>query len=79
MPEDVVEHYNLGTKTTKYGYIFITIKRRMYGLSQARILAQELLEARVVKRGYQKNEYTLVLWLQKLVQLYSLYVWDIWG
>ena len=44
MPKDVVEHYNLKTKVTKDGYIFIVIKRGMYGLPQAVLLAQELLE-----------------------------------
>ena len=43
MPEDFVEHYNLKTKATKYGYIVIAIKRGMYGLPQAVLLAQDLL------------------------------------
>ena len=74
MLEDVIEHYNLGTKPTKYGYIFINIKRRMYGLSQSGILAQEMLKERVGKSRYKKNEYTLGIWIQKLVQLYFPYV-----
>ena len=52
MPEYVIEHYNLKTKSTKDGYIFITIKRGMYGISQSELLAQELLEERVGKCGY---------------------------
>ena len=51
MPEYVVEHYNLKTKATKYGYIFIAIKRGMYGIPQTVLLAQELLEERVGKLG----------------------------
>ena len=43
MPEDIFEHYNLKTKSTKDGYIFIAIKRGMYILPQARLLAQEHL------------------------------------
>ena len=35
MPEDVVEYYNFKTKATKDGYIFIAIKRWMYGIPQA--------------------------------------------
>ena len=65
MPEDVVEHYNLKTKATKYGYIFTTTKRGINGLPQSRILAQELLEERVSKHGYYQSEYTLGLWLHK--------------
>ena len=52
MPEDVVKYYNLKTKSTKDGCIFITIKQRVYGLPQAGILTQELLEERVGKREY---------------------------
>ena len=39
MPEDVVEHYNLKRKSTKYGYIFISIKHGMWGLPQNGLLA----------------------------------------
>ena len=55
MLEDVVEHC----------YIFIAIKREMYGLPQAGLLSQGLLEERVGKRGYYQSEYTTVLWLHK--------------
>ena len=43
MPEDVVEHNNLKKTPTKDGYIFIAIKRGIYGLPQSGLLAQELL------------------------------------
>ena len=65
IPEDVVEHYNLKTKATKYDYIFIAIKRRMYGLPQSELLAQELIEEMGGKRGYYQSEYTQGRWLQK--------------
>ena len=40
MPEDVVKHYNLKTKATKYGYTSIAIKLRMYLLPQSGLLEQ---------------------------------------
>ena len=52
MPEDVVKNPNLKTKATKYGYIFIPIKRGMYRLTQAELLAKKPLEERVGKHGY---------------------------
>ena len=64
-PEDVVEYYNLKTKSTKNGYIFIAIKYGMHGLPQNELLVQELLEERVGKHGYYQTEYTPGLWLHK--------------
>ena len=58
MLEDVVEYYNLKTKSTKNGYIFIAIKYGMHGLPQNELLVQELLEERVGKHGYYQTEYT---------------------
>ena len=49
-------------KAAKDGYIFIAIKRGMYGLPQAGLLAQEILEEMVGKSGYYQSEYTPGLW-----------------
>ena len=65
MPEYFVEHYNLKNKSTKDGYIFVAIKRGMYGLPQSGLLAQEFLEERVGKRGYYQSDYTPGIWIHK--------------
>ena len=65
MPEDVVEHFNLKTKSTKDTYIYIAIKRGINGLTQSGLLAQELLEGRVGKYSYDQSEYTPRLCLHK--------------
>ena len=44
LPEDFIEEYNLQDKVTKDGYVYVKIRKGMYGLPQAGILAQELLE-----------------------------------
>ena len=44
MPEDVIEHYNLRDKATPDGYVYCEIQKGMYGLPQAGIIAQQLLE-----------------------------------
>ena len=31
LPESVVRHYNLAEKTTRHGYVYVDIKRGMYG------------------------------------------------
>ena len=41
-PDDIVEHYNLKEKSLN-GYVYIGIRRGMYGLLQAGILANKLL------------------------------------
>ena len=47
MPEDVIEHYQLANKATPEGYFYCKIQKRMYGLPQAGIIAQQLLEERL--------------------------------
>ncbi len=44
MPDDVIKHYNFTDLVTLNGYIYCKIQKGMYGLSQARIIAQQLLE-----------------------------------
>ena len=50
MPNDVIEHYKLKEKATPDGSVYVCVKRGMYGLPQAGILAQELLEERLKRR-----------------------------
>ena len=44
IPEEVIRKYNLHRKVTKDGSIHIEASRGMYGLPQAGLLANELLE-----------------------------------
>ena len=43
-PQDVIEQYNLTKLANKDGMVFVEIRKGMYGLLQAGLLAQELLE-----------------------------------
>ena len=52
MPEDVIAHYNLNDIATPDGFIYCEIQKGMYGLPQAGIIAQQLLEQRLEKEGY---------------------------
>ena len=61
-PEDVIEHYGLREKATPDGFVFVAVKRGMYGLPQAGILAQELLEERLGAHGYTQSKFTPGLW-----------------
>ena len=43
LPEDIIEHYNLRKNATKDGYVYLEVRKGMYGLPHAGILAQKLL------------------------------------
>ena len=61
-PEKVIEHYNLREKLTPDVFVYVAIKRWMYGLLKSRIPAQTLLEKRLNAHGYQQSRFTLGLW-----------------
>ncbi len=44
VPGEIIKQYNLHEKMDKDGYLYIEVQKGMYGLPQAEILAQELLE-----------------------------------
>jgi hypothetical protein len=52
IPDEVINEYKLREKPTKNGSIYIRAKRWMYGLPQAGLLANKLLEKRFNKHGY---------------------------
>ena len=62
LPEREVQHYNLAEKTTRDGYVYVDIKRGVYGLPQAGLIAQQLLEKRLNKKVYHQSEINLGLW-----------------
>ena len=53
-----VKKYNLQAKVTKYGYVYIEIRKGMYSLPHAGILAQELLEKRLNEKRYIQSTLT---------------------
>ena len=62
LPEDVIKQYKLKDKATPEGYIYVEVRKGMYGLPQAGLLAQELLEKRLNEKGYRQSKYTPGLW-----------------
>ena len=63
-PEDVIEHYKL-RDIEKDGKVYVEISKGMYGLPQAGITAQELLDKRLLKHGYKQTQHTPGLWTHK--------------
>ena len=62
--EDIIQHYSLGTLQHN-GYIFIKIKKRMYGLKQAVILAYHSLSKLLTNGGYEQILDSLRMWKHK--------------
>ena len=62
IPEDVQHHYELQKKVTSEGWVYVEIRKGMYGLPQAGSLAQELLEKQLTKNGYTQSKLTPGLW-----------------
>lgn len=42
IPEEIVDTYNLHDKVSNAGHVYVEIKKGIYGLPQAGILAQQL-------------------------------------
>ena len=55
IPEEITNEYHLSKIVDEKGYVHIQANIGMYGLPQAGLLANELLEKRLNKRGYQQQ------------------------
>jgi hypothetical protein len=52
IPLEIIEEYKMHEIVTDDGYIYCKIQKGMYGLPQAGIIAQEVLQERLAKVGY---------------------------
>ncbi len=62
LPEDVTKQYDLQKKATPEGFVYVEIRKGMYGLPQAGLLVQELLERRLNENGFRQSTLTPGLW-----------------
>ena len=62
LPKDVIKEYDLAPKFEQNGYVYVEIKRGMYGLPQAGLLAQQILEKRLNAKGYSQSTLFPGLW-----------------
>jgi hypothetical protein len=63
-PEEIIQKYNLNALAVD-GWVYIEIRKGMYGLKQAGLLANQLLQTRLAPFGYYPARYTPGLWLHK--------------
>ena len=61
-PQDVIDHYSLKTKVDEMGFLMVRVQKGMYGLPQAGIIAQQLLEKRLNEKGYRQSDTTPGYW-----------------
>ena len=64
LPEEIIAKYNL-RNIVHNGWVYIKIKRGMYGLPEAGILANKLLKKRLEKKGYYEVQFTSGLYCHK--------------
>jgi hypothetical protein len=58
IPEEIIVAYNLRELAKPNGWVYIEIRKGMYGLPQAGILANQLLEKRLAAKGYYQFQHT---------------------
>jgi hypothetical protein len=63
-PEEIVQKYNLKALAVD-GWVYIEIRKGIYGLKQAGLLANQLLQTRLAPFGYYPARHTPGLWLHK--------------
>jgi hypothetical protein len=64
LPEEIVDKYNLGALAVE-SWVHIEIRKYMYGLKQAGLLANQLLQTRFAPFGYYPARHTPGIWLHK--------------
>jgi hypothetical protein len=60
-PEEIIQKYNLNALAVD-GWVYIEIRKVMYGLKQAGLLANQLLQTRLAQFGYYPARHTPGLW-----------------
>jgi hypothetical protein len=63
-PEEKIQKYNLNPLAVD-GWVYIEIRKGVYGLKQAGVLANQLLQTRLAPFGYYPALHTPGLWLHK--------------
>ena len=59
---EIVTQYNLEALVHTSGYIYIEIRKGMYGLPQAGLLAYQKLTKHLAKAGYRPTKHTPGIW-----------------
>jgi hypothetical protein len=63
-PEEIVQKYNLNALAVD-GWVYIDIRKGMYGLKQVGLLTNQLLQNRLAPFGYYQAHITSGIWSHK--------------
>jgi hypothetical protein len=74
-PEEIVKKYNLNALAVD-GWLYVEIRKGMYGLKQAVLLANHLLQTHLAPFGYYPARHTPGLWLHKTWPISSTLIVD---
>jgi hypothetical protein len=58
IPDHIITLYKLNKLATPDGFVYVLIQKGMYGLPQAGIIAQQVLETRLAIKGYRQSSIT---------------------
>ena len=61
LPQEIIDQYHLQDKVHN-GYVYVEIRKGMYGLPQAGIIANKKLKLHLAKHGYHPTAHTPGLW-----------------
>ncbi len=61
-PQDIIHEYDLKNKVNHNGNVHCEVRQGMYGLPQAGIIVQELLEECLLEAGYSQSKTTPGYW-----------------
>jgi hypothetical protein len=62
IPKEFIDLYRLRQLATPDEHIYVRVQKGMYGLPQAGIIAQPLLETRLIVNGYHQSNVTPGFW-----------------
>eukprot|EP00804_Cyclotella_cryptica_P024841 CCRYP_001785-RA/>CCRYP_001785-RA protein AED:0.34 eAED:0.34 QI:0/0/0/1/0/0/2/0/376 len=62
IPDHIIKLYKLDKLVTADGYVYVMIQKGMYGLPQAGIIVQQLLEKMLALKGYWQSSITPGFW-----------------
>ena len=65
MPEEIIEECNLREKATEEGFVYVDVWKGVYGLPQAGLLAQQLVEDRLNDKRYKQSPIIPGLWVHE--------------
>ena len=65
IPQEIIDQYQLKDKVAADGYVYIEIRRAIYGLKQSGKLANNQLKDNLAKHGYFPSKHTPGLFLHK--------------